>query len=166
MLIPISRYTKFPFQVYLGFTKIPRYGAHLRDFQQFIKRIIGICSAPPFTTCSKYTISKHLRVVFVFEQKWFSLIIWNILVSPKINIIGFGNRGHVQKSRNHENNRFSVSPMMKSKSDLSKMKQNNTKELSVISSNNIYNINVSPDPLDPKSPNFLRCPGSSAKKVG
>ena len=33
-----------------------------------------------------------------------------ILVSPKIKTIGFGARGHVQKSRNHRNDGFFVLP--------------------------------------------------------
>ena len=32
-----------------------------------------------------------------------SWIIWSILVSPKMNNIGFGSHGHVRKSPNHEN---------------------------------------------------------------
>ena len=31
----------------------------------------------------------------------FSWIIWSVLVSPKMNNIGFGAQGHVRKSRNH-----------------------------------------------------------------
>ena len=33
----------------------------------------------------------------------FSLIMWRILVSPKIEIVAFGRPGHVQKARNHRN---------------------------------------------------------------
>ena len=41
----------------------------------------------------------------------------SILVYPKINEFGFGSQGHVRKSRNHENDGFSASPISKSKSD-------------------------------------------------
>ena len=40
----------------------------------------------------------------------FSWIVWGVLVSPKINNIGFGSHGHVQKSRNHENEGFRFLP--------------------------------------------------------
>ena len=36
-------------------------------------------------------------------------------MSPQIKIIGFGSHGHVQKSRNHEDDGFSVFPIMKAK---------------------------------------------------
>ena len=39
-----------------------------------------------------------------------------ILVSPKIDNIGFGAQGHVQKSRNHEHEGFEGFPITKSKS--------------------------------------------------
>ena len=43
---------------------------------------------------------------------------WNrgILASQKMNHIGVGAQGHVQKSRNHRNEGFEVSPITKSKS--------------------------------------------------
>ena len=59
----------------------------------------------------------------VFEMIWdLSSIILNVLVSPKIKIIGSGAQGHVQKSRNHENEGFEGSHITKSKSYKSKMK--------------------------------------------
>ena len=45
-----------------------------------------------------------------------SWITCGILGSPKIEMNGFGAQGHVQKSRNHVNYKFSVFPMMESKS--------------------------------------------------
>ena len=51
-------------------------------------------------------------------------------MSPKINHIGFGAQGRVQKSRNHEHEGFEGSPM--TKSNKSKMKQNNSMELVAI----------------------------------
>ena len=36
----------------------------------------------------------------------FSLIVWSVLVSPKMDNIGFGSRGHVPKSENHKNEGF------------------------------------------------------------
>ena len=80
-------------------------------------------------------------------------------MSPKINTIGFGSHGHVQKSETHEHDGFSVSPIMKSKSYYSKMKQNNSSEiLSFSFNNNIYNKNDPPDSLDRKSGFFPGCP--------
>ena len=72
-----------------------------------------------------------------YVWKWlvlFSWIIWSVLVSPKINNIGFGAQRHVQKSRNHENEGFEGSPISKSKSYKLKLKQDNTTELLIISS--------------------------------
>ena len=46
---------------------------------------------------------------------------------PKLNIIGLGSHGHVQKSENRENERFWG--FHKSKSYESKMKQNDSTEL-------------------------------------
>ena len=42
---------------------------------------------------------------------------------------GFGAHGHVRKSENHGNERFSGFPKVKSKTYYSKMKQNNSTEL-------------------------------------
>ena len=72
-------------------------------------------------------------------------------MSSKISHIGFGSHGHVPKFENHEREGFSSSPIMKSKSYLSKMKQNNSKELSGLSFLNICNKNSTPDPLVSKS---------------
>ena len=47
--------------------------------------------------------------------------------------IGFGARGHVRKSRNHENYGFEGPHITKSKSYKLKLKQNRTTELSSIS---------------------------------
>ena len=51
-------------------------------------------------------------------------------MSPKSNIIDFGNHGHVPKSENHGNDGFEGFPKVKPKSYESKMKQNNPMELS------------------------------------
>ena len=51
------------------------------------------------------------------------------LEPPKINIIGFEARGHVQKSRNHRNEGFEGFPRMTSKSYTFKLKQNHITEL-------------------------------------
>ena len=37
-------------------------------------------------------------------------IVFGVLVSQKINNIGFGARGHVRKSRNHRNDEFEALP--------------------------------------------------------
>ena len=53
--------------------------------------------------------------------------------SPKVNDAGFGAQGHVQKSRNYENEAFDGSPISKSTSHKSKMEQNSITELLGIS---------------------------------
>ena len=83
------------------------------------------------------------------------------LFSNYLEKIDVGSHGHAPKSENHENHGFSGSPIMKSKSYESEMKQNNSTELFGYSFNNIYNKNGPPDPLDPKPaffPNFLHFP--------
>ena len=54
-------------------------------------------------------------------------------MSPKINNIGFGAHGHIQKSRNHRNEGFECSHISKSKSYKFKLKQIKTTELLSIS---------------------------------
>ena len=72
------------------------------------------------------------------EMVWhFSGIILSVLVSPKLEIIGFGSHGHVRKSEDHEDEGFSGFTKMNPKSDWSKMKQNNSTELLGYSFNNI-----------------------------
>ena len=51
-------------------------------------------------------------------------------MSPKIKNVGFESHGHVQKSENPEHDGFSVFPNMNPKSYKSRMKQNNSTELS------------------------------------
>ena len=78
-------------------------------------------------------------------------------MSSKINDIGLGNYGNVQKSENNKNDGFHGFPNMNPKSYSSKIKQNNSTEVLGCSFNNLYNKNAPPDPLDPKSTIF---PGS------
>ena len=54
-------------------------------------------------------------------------------MSPKINHIGCGARGHARKSRNHRNEGFEGSHITKSKSYKFEMEQNNLTELLSIS---------------------------------
>ena len=65
------------------------------------------------------------------------------------------------KPENHENERFSGSPIMNPESYKSQMTQNNSEELAGYSFNKIYNENDTPDPLDPKSIFFPRFSGFS-----
>ena len=51
----------------------------------------------------------------------FSWILQSILVSPKINNIGFGAQGYVRKSRNHEHEGFEASPISESKNNKFKL---------------------------------------------
>ena len=52
---------------------------------------------------------------------------------PKIKIVGFGSRGHVQKPRDRENDGDSDSPIIKSKSYESNIKDDDSTELLFIS---------------------------------
>ena len=53
-----------------------------------------------------------------------------MVMSPKLKIFGFGSLGHVRKSPDHENEGFHDSAIMNPKSYQSKMKQNDSMELS------------------------------------
>ena len=90
----------------------------------FILRIVGIVRPPPSEsfrlTRNRCPPSKN---GVSFRN------IWGILRSPKIEAIGFGSHGHVQKSTNPHNDGFWVSPKAKLKSYWSQMKQNNSTEL-------------------------------------
>ena len=49
--------------------------------------------------------------IICFKHVWgFSWFVLGVLVSPKKEIVGFGARGHVQKSRNHINQCVEVLP--------------------------------------------------------
>ena len=76
----------------------------------------------------------------------FFIDLFEYLVSPTINDISLGRHGHVQKSRNHEYEGFSVPPITKSKSYSSKLQQENSTELSGHSFKNIYSKD------DPQTP--------------
>ena len=72
----------------------------------------------------KYHISRDKNMIW--DLSW---IIWSVLESPKIKINDFGARGHVQKPRNHRNEKFEGSHISKSKRYKSKMEQNDSLEL-------------------------------------
>ena len=66
----------------------------------------------------------------------------SVLVAPKIKILGFGARGHVQKSQNHGSEEFEGSPISKSKKYKFKLKQNSITELlSIYFPQNYHNEN-------------------------
>ena len=79
-----------------------------------------------FPKTSIFWISKLMRLPRMFFFK----VIWIFL--DQLESLG------VSKSLNHENDRFSVSPIMKSKSYWSEMKQNDSTELWAISFPYIY----------------------------
>ena len=78
----------------------------------------------------KFDVCKNDIPQMFFDFSWIML---NVLVSPEINDIGFEAQGHVQKPRHHRNEGFSASPIIKSKSYKSEMKQNNYTELLALS---------------------------------
>ena len=74
----------------------------------------------------------HFDIYLNIFLQWLLILLWTIWVtrvSPKINSIGFGARGHVQKSRNHRNEQFEGSHINKLESYKFKLKRNNTTEL-------------------------------------
>ena len=66
--------------------------------------------------CSLFEIVRFPKNMMLLNELGFSWIIWRVPGFPKINNIRFGSHGHVRKARNHENDGFSVSPIVKSKS--------------------------------------------------
>ena len=104
-------------------------------FSRNLKVDLYDCGCPSFPFCSKtnFKTLRFISLIFIKMMLDLSWIFRGILGSPKIEIIGFGSYGHVQKSRNHENEGFSVSPRSKSK-----MKQNNSTEISGYSCHNIH----------------------------
>ena len=56
-----------------------------------------------------------------------------VLVSPKINHVGFGAQGHVRKSGNHRNEGVEDSRISKSTRYMFKLKQNHITELLSVS---------------------------------
>ena len=83
----------------------------IQDFQDCIKRIGGIVRRPSFRF-SKVWICIFIFIKLIyFENDLNFLGLFEVsLGSPKTNNIGFGARGHVQKSRNHRNEGFKVPP--------------------------------------------------------
>ena len=72
-------------------------------------------------------------------------------MDPKLKTIGFGSHGHVQKSENREHEGFLGYSKVKSKRYYSRVKQNNSTELSGHSFLKIYSRNGPPEPPDPTS---------------
>ena len=102
-------------KTYLTFSG--RYWPHIQDFQDFIRRIGGICRRPSlrhfqsfgfsfFEIRNKHDFRKMSQRGFLIR---FFLLFLSILMSHK-EIVGFGARGHVRKSRNHRNDSFWVLP--------------------------------------------------------
>ena len=106
---------------FLSFKVSKFQSANVSKFQKY-QRCVG--HSFPFLA-NEYQVSKHTLLNLIV----FSWIIWSVLVSPKIKIIGFGAQGHVRKSRNHRNEWFEGSHMSKSKSYKFKLEQNNSTEL-------------------------------------
>ena len=87
--------------------------SHAQDLQELIRRTVGFVSARHFETCHNfglpnYDIYKN-QICFknVFGLSW---TCFGVLVSPKINIIGFWAWWQVQKTRNHRHEGFEVLP--------------------------------------------------------
>ena len=104
-----SRATKFPFNAF-GEILVPyyqmsnscfldRYWSHIKDSQEFIRRINGICQPPSFRKIMLFLRNKNLRFLesYCFNNDTvLSGIIWSHLVLPELEIIVFGNGGHVK----------------------------------------------------------------------
>ena len=87
-----------------------RYWSHIRDFQEFIRRIFWMfrhAYFPFFPIFAMLKIFKCPQINCFDTLRGVSCIFWNIVVSPKVEIFGFGTHGHTQKSDTHENNDLS-----------------------------------------------------------
>ena len=112
----VSCFFGFLVSKFQGFTKTHflfffRYWSHIRDFQDFLRRIGVFVWRPPSRKLSRFLIPVILRftkLLFVLISQGFLLIL-GILVFQKINNIGFGAQGHVQKSRNRKMRSFGFS---------------------------------------------------------
>ena len=115
ILTPYSLFFKNIFMLF------ETYWSHTQDFENILHEMeLHDLSLPVFSIIFKmldfrrcWDFPNH------FFEKWFGIcswILWSVLVSQRINHIGFGAQGNVQKPRNHRNDGFSVFPRTKSKS--------------------------------------------------
>ena len=78
--------------------------------------IFSKCVGRTCPTCSQLAILDLPKLRFL-KMSWdCSWTIWNVLVSPKINNIGFGSHGHVHQVQEPYNEGFSSFPKMSPKS--------------------------------------------------
>ena len=103
----LHRYKNFdPILLNVHFMLSGRYWSHLQDFQEFNYTDRQVLSAWSFQKFSKCPMSEGLRfpkIICSDHGFVFYLMFKSILVSPKINNIGFGAHGQIPKARNHEN---------------------------------------------------------------
>ena len=113
-----------------------------RHFQIFISRSRDFQISP-----------NHILILFGI-----SFILWSKLDGPKLNIIGFGGHGHVQKSENHKNDEFWV--FTKSNRNVTSQKWSRIIQRSVwvifFSKNIIKMTSQSPQTSNPRLSGFSR----------
>ena len=141
LLLLVSKLLGFMVSKFLGFN-VPHFNdpilpkLHFMSSGKYWPHIQAV-RCPSFPTCSKHGF-RHFDISQndIFKNiDLFVRVKWGILVSAKMNHIGFGSNGNVRKCRNHEHDGFSGSPIMKTTNYESKRKQNNYTELSGYSFN-------------------------------
>ena len=65
---------------------------------------------PVFSEIVNISDFRNFEIETIFFKNGIFLRFEGVLVSPKIDNIGFGARGHVQKSRNHKDEEFAALP--------------------------------------------------------
>ena len=164
--MPFGKYetsiSHIQYQIIISFSG--GYWSHIQEFEEFIRRIVRICSAPPFQTFSTFRISNVLifpKIIFpnIGLSSW---IIWSVLMSLKISNIGFGSRGHIKQVRKIlKNNELLGFPRMKPNSYWTK-KNNYTKLLGYA----FHNITIEMSPRPPSTPNPLFFPDVPGSSIG
>ena len=90
-------------------SKVPKFQCcKLLKVQNYI--VSNMCGAH-FSNLSKLSNSQTYRNNMCANYLGIAWTIWSVLVSSKINHIGFGARGHVRKFRNQRNDGCPVSPI-------------------------------------------------------
>ena len=91
-----------------------RYLSHTQEFQDLIRQIGGIVSAPVFSNIVKQMYFQTNEVYKDNTCQKVPGILLDFFRYPGVSKdkkVGFGAQGHVQKSRNHSNEEFEVFPL-------------------------------------------------------
>ena len=86
------------------FMLFERYWSHIQDFQEFIRRCVGMIWRPPFLTSTQISISNILRFINIVVQNMFPDSSWFVQVSWGLQRLGidiksgFANFPHFSRS--------------------------------------------------------------------